>query len=197
MQGTFVYSFSVFAKVDTMLRIDPSYIEIGLVIDTAPICGVAGYPCLNQKKIYDSIPAVWSKITLIDTITSNASDSIAVVLSAGALPVGILVYYDLAELTVTDTLALSENIELMPMPAIKVTPNPFNDHTIIEFNNKPYSLIQFTLFSMSGQIIRQITTSTGKINLERSDLSSGMYFYQALDYHTKELRGRGKIILQE
>lgn len=76
---------------------------------------------------------------------------------------------------------------------LKIYPNPFNDKTIIEFQNPSSEPFRLTLTDLSGKVVRIVDNITDSIyELDREGLSKGFYFI--------ELRGgnlyRGKILIE-
>ena len=61
-----------------------------------------------------------------------------------------------------------------------VYPNPFSDLLKVELNSKENSKVIIKLLDFSGKIIvqKEVETTTGNnlINLETTNISSGMYF---------------------
>jgi len=62
-------------------------------------------------------------------------------------------------------------------------PNPFNPVTAIEYQIPQVSLVKITLYNVLGQEIRMITNEikeagVHKVNIDASDLNSGVYFYK-------------------
>lgn len=78
--------------------------------------------------------------------------------------------------------------------AIKVYPNPFENHTIFEINNPTNQEITFRLFDLRSQQIQQDTFSTNQYNFERGQLSSGLYIFRM--EAAGRLLGSGKIVLK-
>ena len=78
--------------------------------------------------------------------------------------------------------------------AIKVYPNPFENHTIFEINNPTNQEITFRLFDLRSQQIQQDTFSTNKYEFERGQLSSGLYIFRM--EAAGRLLGSGKIVLK-
>ena len=73
---------------------------------------------------------------------------------------------------------------------LKIYPNPFNNKTIIEFQNPSNEPFRLTLTDLSGKVVRIVDNITDSMyELDRDGLSKGFYFI--------ELRGkniyRGKV----
>jgi hypothetical protein len=76
---------------------------------------------------------------------------------------------------------------------VRIYPNPFNDWTVIKFNNPEKYLYSLYITDISGKICRIVEKlTTPEFILERDDLTPGIYFV--------ELRGpeifRGKIVIE-
>lgn len=201
IQGTYIYKLSVWAKktVPFYIQYPPVIIAMG-VIDSTYYNNPSFYgsnPSL-EGIIYDSIPFNWDNVILIDTLTTQFTDTIAVILMGGTTINGPndYAYYDLVELTVTDTLTTIQNTIWLQDSDIEIFPNPFNDYTTIQFMNKKHDCIQLTLFKITGPVIKQIETNEDQISIEKGELSDGMYFYQLINQNNGEFLGQGKLILQ-
>lgn len=70
--------------------------------------------------------------------------------------------------------------------AIKVTvyPNPFKGQTTIELEEAPYQTIEIGIYDLTGKLVQQQQSNEHKIQLEATNLTQGLYFYQ--------LKGDGK-----
>ncbi|MFH1320610.1 MAG: hypothetical protein ABII90_08155 [Bacteroidota bacterium] len=78
---------------------------------------------------------------------------------------------------------------------IKITPNPFINSTIIEFENKKGEKYILILYKSIGQVVKRIDNIvTGKIIIARDNLISGLYFFQL--YNDTEIVGHGKLIAE-
>lgn len=78
---------------------------------------------------------------------------------------------------------------------IRNYPNPFNDFTTIEFNNKIGEIYTLKLFNVLGENVRTISNIfTNKIILKRGNLKSGVYFFQLIS-PSKQIRV-GKLIVE-
>lgn len=194
MGGTYVYNLTAYArKYYNFFLGMPPFIAIGVLNNNS-----LGQPhsILDQSKFFDSIPDYWTNITLIDTITTTADDTIAIILYSGKDQLSPdSVSFDLIKLTVTDTIS-TQNTIISQTPKMTAYPNPFNDHTMITFNNQKHELIQLTLFTIIGIIIRQAETSEDRITVEKGLLSPGIYFYRLVKNNIGQTIGQGKIVIQ-
>lgn len=65
---------------------------------------------------------------------------------------------------------------------MKMYPNPLIDYTSIEFENPMHINYTLTIHNIQGKIVRSIHNITsGKVRVERKDLSSGLYFVRLRD----------------
>ena len=78
--------------------------------------------------------------------------------------------------------------------AIKVYPNPFDNSTTFELDNPTHQTINFSLFNLNSQLVRQDTFSTSAYQFDRNELASGMYIFK-LEV-AGEVLGSGKIVLR-
>ncbi len=80
--------------------------------------------------------------------------------------------------------------------SIKTYPNPFKYSTIIEFNNVNNEVHTLNIFNIQGKLIRTIDNISGNtIQIERENLSDGLYFY-VLQLNSMII-GTGKLIVQQ
>ncbi|MBN4062451.1 T9SS type A sorting domain-containing protein, partial [Bacteroidales bacterium AH-315-I05] len=78
---------------------------------------------------------------------------------------------------------------------VSVYPNPFNNHTIIKFENSTEAKHDLIIFDVMGHIVRSITDiSAGQIKIERKSLASGLYFFQLQNEGQKV--AIGKLMIQ-
>ncbi len=78
---------------------------------------------------------------------------------------------------------------------IRVYPNPTINSSTLEFDNSKGEKYVLTLYNNIGQLVRRIDNiTTGKIRLERMNLTSGMYFF--LLRKDAGMIGNGKLIIE-
>jgi len=78
---------------------------------------------------------------------------------------------------------------------IIIYPNPFNNSTLIEFENRKNQKYTLTLYNSIGQIVKQIDNiTTGQIRIERDNLTNGLYFFQLRT--DSEIVGNRKFIIE-
>lgn len=203
IQGTYVYKLSVWAEktVPFYVQYPPIIVAIGIIDSTYHTTpSFYGSSPSIKGTIYDSIPFVWDEIVLTDTFTTVPTDTIAVILMGGTTINGPndYVYYDLAELTITDTLLININTSSNYLSDITISPNPFNHETTIKFNNAKQALVELTVFSILGEVIKKVQTKEDSIiiEIEREKLSNGIYFFKLLNISSAKLIGNGKMLIQ-
>ncbi|MBL4657763.1 MAG: T9SS type A sorting domain-containing protein [Flavobacteriales bacterium] len=78
---------------------------------------------------------------------------------------------------------------------VNIVPNPFDQSAIVEFANEKNEKYLLTLYNSAGQMVRQIgNISSGKIRLERDNLTNGLYFLQLQNEF--EIIANRKIIIE-
>ncbi len=108
IQGTNIFELSVWAKktVPFYIQFPPVIIAMGIIDSTYyNNLSLYGNNASIEGIIYDSIPFSWDSIILIDTLTTQFTDTIAVILMGGTTINGPndYAYYDLAELKMNDS----------------------------------------------------------------------------------------------
>lgn len=136
----------------------------------------------------------WTQYSLLDTITTTATDTIGVLLGAA---VGDFcqcdVAFDQIELTVIDS--LSTGIESHNRnQEYQVFPNPFSDHlTISAPDSHGFNMI---LFDMNGKQIKTETSPDDKTNIDMTSIPQGIYYFELSPLNISMSPGYGKIIKQ-
>lgn len=57
-------------------------------------------------------------------------------------------------------------------------PNPFNDKTVLSFNNPNNLTYSLSIYSVNGELVKHRTINTSSIEIERDGLSDGLYFIE-------------------
>jgi len=129
------------------------------------------------------------------------------------LPIGTIIentaaiYFDFNEAVITNTTfhEIAEDfIDVLPNSVFNAerkeiltiisAPNPFQEFTVFDLSEFEKEEIQFELFTLSGQKIREEIFQNNQYYFERKNLQSGIYFYRFL---TKEgLIGSGKFFVR-
>ncbi|MEP6646732.1 MAG: T9SS type A sorting domain-containing protein [Saprospiraceae bacterium] len=119
----------------------------------------------------------WTQYILLDTITTQLSDTVGVVLSAGIGDFCLCdVEYDQIELTIIDS--LSTGVHEPSQQLYTIYPNPFEDQLNIHFpRSNGFSL---TIFDAMGRLINAETTPTEIGQIEMSSVPAGIYSYQII-----------------
>jgi hypothetical protein len=76
---------------------------------------------------------------------------------------------------------------------INVYPNPFSISTTIEVKNAQ-GMHQLQVFNQVGAMILNAQSTNGKFQIERNDLSQGMYIYRVMNEHG--MVGTGKFVAE-
>lgn len=76
--------------------------------------------------------------------------------------------------------------------SIKVSPNPFEESTLISINNGSISNGEFQLFDMLGQLVIEFDFTGNQIELHQNDLNSGVYVF--VIWEGGKRLGSGKLI---
>lgn len=88
---------------------------------------------------------------------------------------------------ITDINSLQMSIDLYP--------NPTKDELVIQLSDFPLqSNLKLNLFSINGQVIKQVSINSKLTNIELDKVSQGIYFYQLQDGHNT--LKTGKIIVE-
>ena len=77
---------------------------------------------------------------------------------------------------------------------IKIYPNPFSSSTKISISSQAHGKCTFRLYDSKGIQKRNLIINTGTTELDRKELTSGMYFYQV--FSDDKLLGSGKLIIE-
>ncbi len=77
---------------------------------------------------------------------------------------------------------------------IKAFPNPMQTETTIRVEGANRGIMELALYNISGQLILQQSSLSGNFNLQRDQLSSGLYFFQ-ITQAGKRL-GSGKVVVK-
>ncbi len=76
-----------------------------------------------------------------------------------------------------------------------IYPNPTNQTATIEFNNPTKQNFTLTLYDLRGQIVRTINNITAdKVEIERQNLASGLYFFQLRT--DRQVMATGKLTIE-
>ena len=130
--------------------------------------------------------STWTQYSIVDTISLQPSDTIAVHLSAGETElVSGYVLFDLVCLEKIQSITkVVENSDLPPTHFIvnQNYPNPFNPVTIISYELPTTGFVSLKVFDLIG---REVATAVNgqqaagvyALNFDASKLASGMYFY--------------------
>ncbi len=94
-----------------------------------------------------------------------------------------------------DFLVSTDHIFHPELDAINVFPNPFSEAATFELaTTETFGQLQFTLYDVTGREVKRINFSGNRFELQRSDLTNGMYIYRIESNGT--LLSTGKLIAQ-
>lgn len=87
------------------------------------------------------------------------------------------------------TTLLDEAIE------VNVYPNPFKEMTTLEVKGKDYKKLEMSVLDVTGRVVKTIaSTEQNRIQLSRSGMTQGVYFYQLKG--DNQLINTGKVVVQ-
>ena len=123
----------------------------------------------------------WSKIGFVDGHgNSNSPNSYSFIATDGAK------YYRLKQVDTDGAFEYSEVVEVEGSLSYKLSqnyPNPFNPSTTISFTMPEVAKASITIYNALGQKVMEVvnkefSAGTHSVNIDASQLSSGMYFYK-------------------
>jgi hypothetical protein len=139
----------------------------------------------------------WSQFTLIDTLSTQSSDTITVRLSAGTGDFCVCppVIFAFIELTRRDVTAIDQMHAVNQ--GISVYPNPAAHKLSIEVPTVYSGNLTLDIYNLVGQQILTRQISGTSISIDKNEMGSGIYLYQLHHTSDKKLVGQGKIIFDE
>jgi len=166
-------------------------------LETEHFIGEAYIGPMRNRAFVDSNSFVvfgqpWAEYRLLDTITTNVTDTIGVRLTASIGDFCLCdVEFDLIELTIIDS--LSTGIASPDSYVLHtVFPNPFEDKFSIQVPG--YSGFNVTIFDITGKVVQRVKSSSDLVNVNMPGEMAGIYFYQLTSGDQNEIIGRGKLI---
>lgn len=150
---------------------------------------------VESKTLIDTA-ASWKQFTLIDTLTTQSSDTITVRLSAGFGDFCLCppVNFAFIELTKIGVTSVNDNDKLEKI--IKAYPNPTNNKMTIEVVTDKYNDLTLDIYNTIGQRLASRQTSGNIFTIDKNEIGNGLYFYQIQTKIDKKLVGQGKIIFE-
>lgn len=136
----------------------------------------------------------WSEFTLTDTITTKATDTITVRLSAGSGDFCICppIRFAFIELVKKATNAVDD---VNPMKSsILAYPNPAQKEIKFEVKNKNHGSMTLEIFNSSGTLVLSKQSFDGLFLVNRAELPEGLYIYCVTSDTDQMNVGRGKFI---
>jgi hypothetical protein len=145
--------------------------------------------------LHDSIMDVgnpWKEYVLVDTITTSATDTIAVRLASGLGDFCICdTYFDLVELNVLDSLSTAVE-PVSNQDTISVFPNPVQDKLQV-VSNTVYPFV-ITILNSQGQSVLEQESIDNKSAIDMTSLPSGIYFYSITEMKNKKILKSGQFV---
>jgi len=145
--------------------------------------------------VHDSIMDVgnpWKEYVLVDTITTSATDTIAVRLASGLGDFCICdAYFDLVELNVLDSLPTAVE-SVSRQDEISVFPNPVQDKLQVVANT--YSTFVITILNSQGQTVLQQESNGSRSTINLTILPSGIYYYSITETKNNKVFKSGQFV---
>jgi hypothetical protein len=139
--------------------------------------------------ISKSTISTYQNISIPISQKTPSVDSIKIKITGGG-QVNTTLYAD--ELSFTPVNSIHDNLL---NDTWTLTPNSFDDFTILEFSNPDYRKFILKIYSPTGQIVQTVyNIYTGKVRIARGNLSSGIYYF-VLSGHSK-IFASGKFIIK-
>jgi hypothetical protein len=122
----------------------------------------------------------WGYYTINYTVPENFGDYYSLRFNSIYWGGGILTVGNFLDaVSVSPNSPFSEINEIRNNLSVSIYPNPIVNTAILAFNNPSSDKFTLTIFDSRGQQIRTISDiSDNKVEIERQNLKSGLYFYQ-------------------
>ncbi|HLP95305.1 MAG TPA: T9SS type A sorting domain-containing protein [Saprospiraceae bacterium] len=115
------------------------------------------------------------------------------------------IYFDFNEPIVTNTTWLRLDTKFltvsvwqpnMPLAAIKTSPNPFRDETLLEISGlEREGNLRLQVFDLNGMLLEEQESSSSSFQLQATNWPTGLYTFRVLQ--SGKLVGAGKLVVQE
>ena len=86
-------------------------------------------------------------------------------------------FHTVSEESLINVITVINEIDF-PTVAIKVYPNPFMETATFEISGETFQKLDFTLFDLTGKLVRRASYTSSSFQFQRHDLSPGMYVYR-------------------
>jgi hypothetical protein len=94
--------------------------------------------------------------------------------------------------TISSTIGITDLFSPIPL---HIYPNPLTHYTSIEFENPMHKNHTLSLYDTQGRMVISIPNITsGKVQVEREDITAGLYFIRLRDEN--EIRALGKLVVK-
>ncbi|MBP7273026.1 MAG: T9SS type A sorting domain-containing protein [Saprospiraceae bacterium] len=148
----------------------------------------------TSKTLIDTA-AFWKQFTLIDTLTTQSSDTITVRLTAGSGDDCICppINFAFVELNKIAVAAADDPNKLDNI--ISTYPNPTNNKMTIEVLSEKNNLT-LDIYNAIGQHVARKQTSGNIFTIDKSEIGNGLFFYQLHISTDQKIVGRGRIVFE-
>lgn len=136
--------------------------------------------------------SLWSSAPFFDRIQDVIQLSNNDIVTIGYDQIGTVQNTTLVRFRETSTHGLAE---IKGNSNYKIYPNPFNEQTLLKFENPNFEVHDLCVYSSSGQLLFSIDNITSnEVFIERKNLTNGMYIFQL--NKDKEVVATGKLLIQ-
>jgi hypothetical protein len=158
--------------------------------------GTTTQDLFTESKALIDTAAFWKQFTLIDTLTTQGSDTITVRLTAGLGDFCVCppINFAFIELTKIGVTSLNDIDKLDNI--IKAYPNPTNNKMKIEVASEKSNNITLYIYNTIGQRVASRQTIGNWFEIDKNEIGQGSYFYELYKTTDKKLIGQGKIIFE-
>lgn len=181
--GTQIYELKFWMKSES--DISKGFASIGTISQNQ----------FSASKTISDTAIYWKELKLIDTLTTQETDTIVVRLSAEKCDFCVRkVYFDFIEFTVIDNSSSVMNFQQNDRVDIKIYPNPSKDKITFKIDDSKHENHKITIYNTTGQILKTPETNEKTFSIDNSDISKGLYFYQVQRMADEKIIGHGKFI---
>jgi hypothetical protein len=167
-----------------VLNYPPQINAAGFLSDTLNWMQVSGYYLATGGEKY---------ITIGNFDADNPADTIH---NSGGTHISA--YYFIDDVSVTkagNCDNLGTEITELPNASFRIYPNPSNQSALLEFRNPAKQNCTLTLYDLRGQVIRRVNNiNEERVEIERGNLESGIYFFQLQT--DREILATGKLMIE-
>jgi hypothetical protein len=150
----------------------------------------------TESKALIDTAAFWKQFTLIDTLTTQGSDTITIRLTAGLGDFCVCPPINFAFIELTKIGVTSVNDIYKLDNIIKAYPIPTNNKMNIEVASEKYNNITLYIYNTIGQRVASRQIIGNWFEIDKNEIGQGFYFYELYTTTDKKLIGQGKIIFE-